>query len=140
MERSKSYALLFLLAAFVGGIALGFTADRLLLRKGHDRPERPSRERMAKELGLTAEQRAQFDSVMDGRRAQMRELFQPIRPQMDSLQKIAKSMSDSTHEQLKRILTAEQGTKLDEMRDRARKREADLRARRDRDRGSKRQP
>lgn len=140
MERSKSYALLFLLAAFVGGIALGFTADRLLLRKGHDRPERPSRERMAKELGLTAEQRAQFDSVMDGRRAQMRELFQPIRPQMDSLQKIAKSMSDSTHEQLKRILTAEQGTKLDEMRDRARKREADSRARRDRDRGSKRQP
>jgi hypothetical protein len=28
MQRSKSYALLFLLAAFIAGAALGFTADR----------------------------------------------------------------------------------------------------------------
>ena len=50
----------------------------------------------------------------------MRELFKPIRPQMDSLQKIAKTLGDSTHEQLKRILTPEQGKKLDEMRERGR--------------------
>ena len=135
MQRSKSYALLFLLAAFVAGIAVGFTGDRWITHRGHNRGSRPSRESIAKELDLTAAQRAQFDSIMDTRRVQMRELFKPIRPQMDSLQKMAKVMSDSTHEQLKRILNPAQATKLDAMRDKARKREADARARRDRDRG-----
>ena len=64
----------------------------------------------------------------------MRELFNPIRPQMDSLQKIAKAIGDTTHEELKRILTPEQGKKLDEMRDRMRKREAESRARADSER------
>ncbi len=79
---------------------------------------------MAKELKLTPQQRTQFDSIMNIRRTQMRELFKPIRPQMDSLQNIAKAMGDSTHEQLKRILTPEQGRKLDEMRDRMRRRDS----------------
>ena len=133
MQRSKSYALLFLLAAFIAGAALGYTGDRLLTNK-HGRGERPSRDRMAKELGLSTTQRAQFDSIMNSRRAQMRELFNPIRPQMDSLQKIAKAMGDTTHEQLKKILTPEQGKKLDEMRDRMRRREAESRARADSER------
>jgi Spy/CpxP family protein refolding chaperone len=133
MQRSKSYALLFLLAAFIAGAAFGYTGDRLLSNK-HGRGERPSRERMAKELGLSPTQRAQFDSIMNARRAQMRELFNPIRPQMDSLQKIAKAMGDTTHEQLKKILTPEQGKKLDEMRDRMRRREAESRARADSER------
>lgn len=123
MQRSKSYALLFLLAAFVAGAALGFTADRVISRD-HRRSDRPSRERMAKELKLTPGQRTQFDSIMNTRRMQMRELFSPIRPQMDSLQKVAKAMADSTHEQLKRILTPEQARKFDEMRERGRKRHA----------------
>lgn len=121
MQRSKSYALLFLFAAFIAGGALGFTADRWLSH-AHSRGDRPSRDRMAKELDLTPAQRAQFDSIMSARRAQMRQLFDPIRPQMDSLQKIAKAMGDSTHEELKRILNPEQAKKLDEMRDRLRKR------------------
>ena len=130
MQRSKSYALLFLLAAFVAGIALGFTADRFLSRGHGGRGDRPSRDRMARELKLTSEQRVKFDSIMNLRRVQMREVFNPIRPQMDSLQKIAKAVGDSTHEQLKRILTPEQATKLDEMRERGRKR-AEERARGD---------
>jgi Spy/CpxP family protein refolding chaperone len=125
MQRSKSYALLFLLAAFVGGVALGYTGDRVLSHRKHGRNDRPSRERMAKELNLTSAQRAQFDSIMNVRRMQMRELFKPIRPQMDSLQNVAKVIGDSTHEQLKRILTPEQAKKLDEMRDRMRKRDAE---------------
>ncbi|HEU4879206.1 MAG TPA: Spy/CpxP family protein refolding chaperone [Gemmatimonadaceae bacterium] len=133
MQRSKSYALLFLLAAFIAGAALGYTADRVLTNK-HGRGERPSRDRMARELGLSPAQRAQFDSIMNARRTQMRELFSPIRPQMDSLQKIAKAMGDTTHEQLKKILTPEQAKKLDEMRDRMRKREAASRARADSER------
>ena len=125
MQRSKSYALLLLLAAFIGGIALGYAGDRVLSHRKHARNDRPSRERMARELNLTPPQRAQFDSIMNVRRTQMRELFRPIRPQMDSLQKIAKTLGDSTHEQLKKILTPEQAKKLDEMRDRMRKREAE---------------
>lgn len=123
MQRSKSYAILFLLAAFLVGGALGYTFDHVTRRRGHD--QRPSRDGMARELKLTPTQRAQFESIMNNRRAQMRELFKPIRPQLDSLQKIAREMNDSTHEQLKRILTPEQGKKLDEMRERGRRRAAE---------------
>jgi Spy/CpxP family protein refolding chaperone len=131
MERSKSYALVFLLIAFVAGGALGYTGARVIAHR-HERDQRPSRDRMAQELNLTPTQRAQFDSIMNTRRAQMRELFKPIKPQLDSLQKIAKTMGDSTHEQLKKILTPEQGKKLDEMRERGRRRAAEREGERDR--------
>ena len=85
---------------------------------------------MAKELELTPSQRVQFDSITRARRTQMRALWQPLRPQMDSIEKIAKVVGDSTHEQLKRILTPEQGKKLDAMRERGRRR-AEARARSD---------
>ena len=130
MQRSKSYALMFLLGAFVAGGALGFTADRVLTREKHGRGGRPSLERIAKELELTAAQRVQFDSITRARRAQMRALWQPLRPQMDSVEKIAKVVGDSTHEQLKRILTPEQAKKLDAMRERGRRR-AEARSRSD---------
>lgn len=130
MQRSKSYALMFLLGAFVAGGALGFTADRVMTRDKPSHNGRPSVERMAKELELTPAQRAQFDSIMAGRRAQMRALWAPLRPQMDSIQKIARAVSDSTHEQLKRALRPEQAAKLDAMRERGRKR-AEARARSD---------
>lgn len=137
MQRSKSYALMFLLGAFIAGGALGFTAGRVMAREGHGRSGRPSLDRMAKELNLTATQRAQFDSITSRRRAQMHELWQPLRPQMDSIQKVSKAIGDSTHEQLKRVLTPEQAAKLDEMRERGRRR-AEARSRgegyRDKDR------
>ena len=132
MQRSKSYALLFLIGAFIAGIAVGVTADRAFSRDDHDRrTPHSSLDRMSKELGLNTTQRAQFDSIMTRRRVQMRELFKPLRPQIDSIQKIGKVLSDSTHEQLKRVLTPEQGKKLDEMRERSRKEAAEMRARRD---------
>jgi Spy/CpxP family protein refolding chaperone len=77
---------------------------------------------MARELELTPVQRAQFDSIMAGRRTQMRALWAPLRPQMDSIQQIARAVGDSTHEQLKRVLKPEQAAKLDAMRERGRKR------------------
>lgn len=134
MQRSKSYAVIFLIVAFIAGIAVGFTADHALSRNDRDhRTPRSGLDRMAKELDLNPAQRAQFDSIMTQRRRQMREIFKPLHPQIDSLQKIAKVVSDSTHEQLKRVLTPEQGKKLDEMRDRSRKEATDARARRDAD-------
>jgi Spy/CpxP family protein refolding chaperone len=132
MQRSKSYALVFLLGALIAGIAIGVTADRYMTRDEHDHHGQGSGlDRMSKELDLTATQRAQVDSIMTRRRNQMREIFKPLRPQIDSIQKIGKTISDSTHEQLKRVLTPEQGKKLDEMRERGRKEAADMRARRD---------
>jgi Spy/CpxP family protein refolding chaperone len=132
MERSKSFALMFLILAFIAGIAVGVTGDRALSRERHDRRgPRSGLDRMSRELGLNATQRAQVDSIMARRRAQMKEVFKPLHPQIDSLQKIAKQISDSTHEQIKRVLTPEQGRKFDQMRDRARKEAADMRARRD---------
>lgn len=122
MQRSKTYALMFLLGAFIAGGALGFTADRVMKHGKHGRGGRPSIDRMAKELKLTPDQRVQFDSITNRRREQMRALWQPLRPQMDSLSKIGKAIGDSTHEQLKRILNPEQARKLDEMRERGRKR------------------
>jgi Spy/CpxP family protein refolding chaperone len=132
MERSKSYAVLFLIGALIAGIAIGITVDRYMMRDRHDhRGPRSGLDRMSKELNLTPTQRAQVDSIMTRRRNQMREIFKPLRPQIDSLQKIGKTISDSTHEQLKRVLTPEQGKKLDEMRERERKEAAEMRARRD---------
>jgi Spy/CpxP family protein refolding chaperone len=133
MQRSKTYAFLLLLGAFIAGGALGFTADRLMSQGRHERGGRPSLDRMARELKLTVAQRSQFDSITSRRRAQMRELWQPLRPQMDSVQKLSRALSDSTHEQLKRVLTPEQAVKLDAMRERGRKR-AEARARADSDR------
>ncbi len=135
MQRSKSFALLVVLATFVAGIALGFTGDRLLDRDKHGRRDRPSRDRIAKELNLTATQRAQFDSITTSRRTQMRELFKAIRPQMDSLQAIAKVIGDSTHEQLKRVLNSDQAKKFDEMRERGRKHASQSREKRDSGKG-----
>ncbi len=130
MERSKSFALLFLLGAFIAGGALGITADRVLTRDKPSRGGRPSFDRMAKELNLTPAQRTQFDSIASEGRTKMRELWRPLRPQMDSVQKIGRTLGDSTHEQLKRILTPDQARKLDEMRERGRKR-AEARRRND---------
>jgi Spy/CpxP family protein refolding chaperone len=124
MQRSKSYALMFLLGAFIAGGALGFTADRVMVReKKHEHGDRSSRDRMARELNLTPAQQAQFDSIMSRRRTQMRELWKPLRPQMDSVGRLAKEIGDSTHEQLKRVLTPEQAKKLDQMRERGRRRD-----------------
>jgi Spy/CpxP family protein refolding chaperone len=140
MQRSKSYAVIFLIVAFIAGIAVGFTADRAMSHRSDRHTSRTGLDRMAKELDLSAAQRTQFDSIMTERRRQMREIFKPLHPQIDSLQQIAKVVSDSTHEQLKRVLTPEQGKKLDDMRDRARKEAADARARRDADMNRTRQP
>jgi Spy/CpxP family protein refolding chaperone len=140
MQRSKGFALLFLIGAFIAGVAIGFAADRVMT---HDRPGRHGLrspvDRMARDLDLNATQRAAFDSILEGRRKQMRQLFDPIRPQMDSLMKIGKVMGDTTHEQLRRILTPDQRVKFDKMHAEAMKRGDDARARwdSDKDRGKR---
>jgi Spy/CpxP family protein refolding chaperone len=132
MQRSKGFALIFLLGAFLAGVAIGVTGDRAL---EHNRPDRHGPrspiDRMAHDLDLNAAQRASFDSILDNSRKQMRQLFDPIRPKMDSLMALNKLMRDSTHAQLRRLLTPDQQVKFDKMHAEAMKHEAESRARHD---------
>ena len=123
MQKSKGMALLFLPGAFLTGGALGFTASTMMGRdKSGRHGDRGSMSgRVARELDLTPVQRASMDTIMGRRRVQIRELYKPIRPQLDSLDKVGRTISDSTHAQVRRILTPEQQVKWDAMRDKARK-------------------
>ena len=122
MQKSKGVALTFLLGAFLAGGALGFTASRLVSPDKRCRGEASEGwKRMNEELNLTPAQRTAVDSLMEQRRHQMRELYKPLRPQLDSLSRIGRRIGDSTHAQVRRLLTPEQQTKWDAMRERARK-------------------
>jgi Spy/CpxP family protein refolding chaperone len=136
MQQSKWYALLFLIGAFVAGAAVGVAADRTV-EHGRRMPHGPRSplDRMARDLNLTPAQHAAFDTILENRRTQMRQLFAPIRPQMDSLMALSEVARDSTHEQLRRVLTPEQRAKFDKMHEEAKKRGADARRRWNMDRG-----
>ena len=129
MDRSKGYALMFLLGAFLAGGALGFSADRVM-REGHRREMRGPRgyrQKMADELKLTPQQQASVDSLIEQKHRQIVALYKPVRPQLDSIAVTARIVSDSTHAQIKRLLNPEQQVKLDKMRASARKELAERR-------------
>ena len=130
MNRSKGYALMFLLGALLAGAALGFTADRVMGHsRGHERGSRAYRQRMAEELKLTAAQQASVDSLIEQKHRQILALYTPIQPQLDSIAGQARVISDSTHAQIKRLLNPDQQVKLDAMRAAAQKDLAERRAR-----------
>jgi Spy/CpxP family protein refolding chaperone len=128
MDRSKGYAMMFLLGAFIAGGALGFTADRVMDKRGHERGPRAYRQRMAQELKLTAQQQASVDSLIEQKHRQIVALYKPVKPQLDSIALLARVVGDSTHEQIKRLLNPEQQAKLDRMRAAARKELSDRRS------------
>ena len=110
MQRSKSRALMFILGAVLVGGVLGFTADRVFARdKACQAGEkRAYRDRFAAELGLTDEQRATVDTLLDAKHAQMAEVMAPVRPRLDSI-------SAATRAQIARILTPEQRPRFERM-------------------------
>lgn len=120
MQRSKGYALMFLLGAFVAGGALGFTADRMMDARHGPQDREDFRKKMAEQLQLTPAQKTAIDSLMLERHRQIVALFKPVKPQLDSINAAARAVRDSTHEQIKRLLTPSQQAKLDKMRDAAR--------------------
>lgn len=83
MQQSKNLAITFLLGAVLVGGALGFTADRVMLRERIARPE-PSVS-LADRLQLDATQRARLDSIVDGRHRRMQLVMAPVRPTLDSI-------------------------------------------------------
>jgi enoyl-CoA hydratase/carnithine racemase len=129
MDRTKGYALMFLLGAFIAGGALGFSADRAI-RGGHGRELRGARayrQRMADELKLSPQQQASVDSLIEQKHRQIMALYKPLRPQLDSTAVLARVVSDSTHAQIKRLLNPDQQVKLDKMRAAARRELAERR-------------
>lgn len=129
MNRSKGYALMFLLGAFLAGGALGFSADRAM-RGGHGREMRGSRayrQRMADELKLTPKQQASVDSLLEQKHRQIVALYKPVKPDLDSIAVQARVVGDSTHAQIKRLLDPDQQAKLDRMRAAARRELAERR-------------
>jgi Spy/CpxP family protein refolding chaperone len=129
MERSKGYAVMFLLGAFVAGGALGFTADRVIdVKHGREmRGPRAYRQKMAEELKLTPAQQASVDSLIEQKHRQIVTLYKRVKPQLDSIAVLARTVSDSTHAQIKRLLNPEQQVKLDRMRAAARRELAERR-------------
>ena len=102
MQRSKHLAMMFLLGAVLVGGALGFTADRYMLRDTEcSRDPGAAKAVLYNQLELTAEQRASWDAILDERHRQYDSLLKPIRPQLDSVRASARA-------QFRALLTPEQ--------------------------------
>lgn len=103
MRQSKSLAIAFLFGAVLVGGALGFSADRVLTR---DRQKPKSIDLLDSRLDLSAEQRAQINSILDARQRQLMVTYEIIKPKMDSIRK-------HVREQIRQVLSAEQRVKFE---------------------------
>ena len=93
IQRTKAQAIFFLLGAVLVGGALGFTANRAIVRRdGTTRANQSSRDQLAARLDLDAPQRVLFDSVLDARNEKMKALLAPIRPRLDSVRYAARGV------------------------------------------------
>lgn len=133
MQQTKLAAALVIIGAFVAGAAIGVAGDRALRSPapvGGPVDSRTFWDRTAADWGLTLTQRKVVDSLMDAQHKKMSALYKPLRPTMDSVDALARIVSDSTQDQLRLILTPDQQKKLDALRAEMRKRDADRRAHR----------
>jgi hypothetical protein len=105
MQRSKQQALMFLLGAVLVGGVVGFSAERVMLHTTKDRSW-SARTAMYDDLGLSAEQRAAMDSVLDERNRRVDSLLKPVKAQIDTVRGNARA-------QFYRIFTTEQRAKFE---------------------------
>ena len=106
---SRQLALVFLLGALLVGGVLGFAADRLiagdrLCMKWRD--QRAMRADFHRELGLTAAQIVVVDSLLERKHQQISAIMKPVRPQLQAV-------SDSTRDQIARLLTPGQQARFE---------------------------
>ncbi len=103
MKQSKNVAMAFLLGTFLTGGVLGFSANRYMSRdevcgaKGSTTLVAV----LANRLGLSTEQSARVDSILDNRSVQYKKAMAPLRPQLDSIKLNAR-------EQIRQTLTDQQ--------------------------------
>ncbi len=111
MSRTNGLAIAFYVAAFAAGVATGVAADRWLARERAREQwgnERAMRTRFADGLGMSAEQRASLDSVLDHRQRQRDSLMALVRPGLDSV-------STDARQRIRQLLTPEQQATYDQM-------------------------
>jgi hypothetical protein len=133
MQQTKLVAVLVVIGAFIAGGAIGVAADRSVRsnsRGGGPTDARTFWDRTASEWGLTTAQRHVVDSLMDAQHAKISALYKPLRPAIDSVDVLARVISDSTQAELRRTLTPDQQTKFDAMRADMKKRDSQRRGRR----------
>jgi Spy/CpxP family protein refolding chaperone len=111
MPGSKNLAVMFLLGAVIVGGALGFTADRVMIRDqiatGRTNT-RDMRKMFADRLQLTAAQEAKIDSLLDERHRQFQLIRATIQDQLDSVKM-------HSREQIERVLTDAQKKRFQEL-------------------------
>ena len=130
MDRSKGYALMFLLGRFRHRWRArlhGRSRDRCRPQPRDARPARLQAEDGARSSSSRPQQQASVDSLIEQKHRQIVALYKPVKPQLDSIAIVARVVSDSTHAQIKRLLNPDQQAKLDRMRAAARKELADRR-------------
>lgn len=122
MRQTNGWALALFVAVFVAGAAVGVATDRYLQREQVQRQwgnQRAMRTRLADDLGMSTEQRASLDSLLDDRNRQYDSLMAPVRPTLDSL-------GAATRQRIRQLLTPEQQATYDQIqreREEARRRE-----------------
>jgi hypothetical protein len=114
MQQSKNLAIAFLLGAVVVGGALGFSADRIMLR---DRiaPHPSGREKLADRLGLDSTQRMRLDSILDDRRQRWDLVLAPVQPALDTIklrarEEIKLMLTPMQREEFERVLAETNAT------------------------------
>lgn len=99
MQRSRQQAVMFLLGAVLVGGVLGFSADRMIAAE--ESKHWAGRSRMYADLGLSEDQQATMDSLLDDRNCQIGAVMKPVKPQIDSIRMRAR-------QQILAIFTPEQ--------------------------------
>jgi Spy/CpxP family protein refolding chaperone len=124
MARSRWIALAVLSAIFLAGAALGAAALAVLSDDRQEQPERPQPDgrwggppggpSIFDQIGLTAEQKAGMDSIMERRRRQMDAFWEEHNPEV-------RAIIDSARAEVDRLLTPEQRQQYQEFRERRRR-------------------
>lgn len=108
----KNLALMFLLGATLMGGAVGFAADRYMVRDrlcAQKLSERELRVGFYDEVGLAAEQRVAWDELLDERQKAMAAARATIKPKTDSIM-------ERYHEKTMLLLSAEQRARVEQWR------------------------
>ena len=112
MQGSKNLAMMFLLGATLVGGALGFAADRYVVKERLCAPklsERELRVGFYDDVGLTADQRIAWDALLDERQKAMSAARATIKPKTDSIM-------DAYRQKTTELLSPEQRARVDQYR------------------------
>ena len=108
MTRSRGRAAVLLALMFAAGLAVGLAAERYALHSTVEGEKREAHsqggttiERFADELGVTNEQRAEIDPILEDTRERLAEVYARFRPEW-------KAVVDSARARIESVLTVEQ--------------------------------